>query len=130
MKQCCITILFSWRLCVCWFQLFCVFFKHFAKMAKFGWNVKSITRRFSPILDIHIIRMCSWLWVNWCNWFCCIMFDCWVIHHAYYANHTCYDKIIYTILFSSKWWVYSDMNCLVFFCTLWKRQYFDKTPSL
>ena len=25
-------------------------------------------------------RMCSWFWVKWCNYFCCVMFDCWVIH--------------------------------------------------
>ena len=75
-------------MCLLILTVLCFFFKHFAKMAKFGWNVKSITRRFSPILDIHIVRMCSWLWVNWCNWFCCIMFNCWVIHPAYYANTT------------------------------------------
>ena len=70
------------------FDCFFFFSSTLQKMAKFGWNVKSITRRFSPILDIHIIRMCSWLWMNWCNLFCCIMFNCWVIHPAYYANTT------------------------------------------
>ena len=47
----------------------------------------------------------------------------------YLKNHTCYNKIIYTILFSSRWWVYwyelfSVLN------TLRKWQNFDETPSL
>ena len=34
---------------------------------------------FSLKWDIDITTMCSWSWVRWCDWFCCIMFGCQVI---------------------------------------------------
>ena len=64
--------------------------------------------------------MCSWFWAKWCNYFCCVMFNCWVIHSKksqklslqlpkvvkkYLSNRTCYEKIICTILFSSRQWI-------------------------
>ena len=47
----------------------------------------------------------------------------------YLNNHTCYDKIVCTILFSSRWRVYW-YELFSILSTLWKWQNFDETPSL
>ena len=93
------------------------FYKHFEKKRQnFNKTFRPWQEYFNQFYvtwDTRIIRMCSWLWMNWCNWFF-IMFNCWVMHPAlniptlhikYLNNCTCYNKIICSILFSSRWWV-------------------------
>ena len=131
------TILFSSRWWVYWYELFSVL-SIIAKMAKFWWNTKSIIIRdftnlgyFFIIRNIDIIRMCSWFWVKWCNWFCCIMFRCWIICSLMSQNQplTCFDgrkafkNISTTVHAMTKSFIpfcsaqdgeATDMNCLVF----------------
>ena len=49
-------------------------------------------------------------------------------HTKYLNNRTCYDKLVCTILFSSRWWVYW-YELLSALSTLQNCQNFDKTPN-
>ena len=52
---------------------------------------------FFIIWNNDIIKLCSWFRVKWCNLFCCIMFECQVIHTY---NHKPFDKGFKVFLFT------------------------------
>ena len=78
-----------------------VFWEDLQEITKF--NTPSIIRGFLPVVAIFV--------------------------HKYLNNCTCYNKIAYIILFSSRWWVYWYKLFSVL-STLRKWQNFHKTPSL
>ena len=49
------------------------------------------------IWNIDIIRMCSWFWVKWCNYLCCIMFNCWVIYSKWQKTSLQWPKALRNI---------------------------------